>query len=129
MPSLSFPTVNPCCYFPCQHKGICVQVGTEGYECDCTRTGYFGTNCTSREYLPCPFHNSWGRGGRERQRGGIYAEAETCRTFSDNSSLPAPTGSVPPRNLHVSVTLEHLKVSNLVSGLDSVGDCSRVPPS
>ncbi|XP_066466686.1 prostaglandin G/H synthase 1 [Tiliqua scincoides] len=43
-------TVNPCCYFPCQHKGVCVRVGTEGYECDCTRTGYFGVNCTFPEF-------------------------------------------------------------------------------
>ncbi|KAH0615609.1 hypothetical protein JD844_005063 [Phrynosoma platyrhinos] len=39
-------SVNPCCYFPCQHKGVCVRVGTAGYECDCTRTGYYGTNCS-----------------------------------------------------------------------------------
>ncbi|XP_006016955.1 prostaglandin G/H synthase 1 [Alligator sinensis] len=43
-------TVDPCCYFPCQHQGVCVQVGLEGYECDCTRTGYFGTNCTLPEF-------------------------------------------------------------------------------
>ncbi|XP_031457794.1 prostaglandin G/H synthase 1 isoform X2 [Phasianus colchicus] len=42
-------TVNPCCYYPCQHLGVCVRVGLEGYECDCTRTGYFGANCTSPE--------------------------------------------------------------------------------
>uniref|UniRef100_A0A663MVU7 Prostaglandin G/H synthase 1 n=1 Tax=Athene cunicularia TaxID=194338 RepID=A0A663MVU7_ATHCN len=47
--SLSLPTVNPCCYFPCQHQGVCVRVGLGGYECDCTRTGYFGANCTSPE--------------------------------------------------------------------------------
>ncbi|NXK51358.1 PGH1 synthase, partial [Chauna torquata] len=41
--------VNPCCYYPCQHQGVCVRVGLEGYECDCTRTGYFGANCTSPE--------------------------------------------------------------------------------
>ncbi|XP_075376259.1 prostaglandin G/H synthase 1 isoform X3 [Mycteria americana] len=42
-------SVNPCCYFPCQHQGVCVRVGLGGYECDCTRTGYFGANCTSPE--------------------------------------------------------------------------------
>ncbi|XP_032838497.2 prostaglandin G/H synthase 1 [Tyto alba] len=42
-------SVNPCCYFPCQHQGVCVRVGPGGYECDCTRTGYFGDNCTSPE--------------------------------------------------------------------------------
>ncbi|NWU93646.1 PGH1 synthase, partial [Upupa epops] len=46
----SLSTVNPCCYFPCQHQGVCVRVGLEGYECDCTRTGYFGANCTSPEF-------------------------------------------------------------------------------
>ncbi|NXL56537.1 PGH1 synthase, partial [Chordeiles acutipennis] len=45
----SLPAVNPCCYFPCQHQGVCVRVGLGGYECDCTRTGYFGANCTSPE--------------------------------------------------------------------------------
>ncbi|XP_067868666.1 prostaglandin G/H synthase 1-like isoform X2 [Heterodontus francisci] len=39
--------INPCCYYPCQNKGVCVNVGKEGYECDCTRTGYYGVNCTS----------------------------------------------------------------------------------
>ncbi|XP_010077013.1 PREDICTED: LOW QUALITY PROTEIN: prostaglandin G/H synthase 1-like, partial [Pterocles gutturalis] len=46
---LSVPTVNPCCSYPCQHQGVCVRVGVGGYECDCTRTGYFGDNCTSPE--------------------------------------------------------------------------------
>uniref|UniRef100_A0A7M4EXB9 Prostaglandin G/H synthase 1 n=1 Tax=Crocodylus porosus TaxID=8502 RepID=A0A7M4EXB9_CROPO len=41
--------MDPCCHFPCQHQGVCVRVGPEGYECDCTRTGYFGTNCTLPE--------------------------------------------------------------------------------
>ncbi|XP_072840660.2 prostaglandin G/H synthase 1 [Pogona vitticeps] len=43
-------SVNPCCYFPCQHQGVCVQVGAKGYECDCTRTGYYGRNCSSPEF-------------------------------------------------------------------------------
>ncbi|ETE65140.1 Prostaglandin G/H synthase 1, partial [Ophiophagus hannah] len=47
LPSLFLLAVDPCCYFPCQHSGLCVRVGTEGYECDCTRTGYYGTNCSS----------------------------------------------------------------------------------
>nr|XP_021399454.1 prostaglandin G/H synthase 1 [Lonchura striata domestica] len=42
-------SVNPCCYFPCQNQGVCVRVGLRGYECDCTRTGYYGVNCTSPE--------------------------------------------------------------------------------
>ncbi|XP_036608993.1 prostaglandin G/H synthase 1 [Trichosurus vulpecula] len=41
--------VNPCCYFPCQHKGVCVRFGLDRYQCDCTRTGYYGPNCTTPE--------------------------------------------------------------------------------
>ncbi|XP_013368748.1 PREDICTED: prostaglandin G/H synthase 1 isoform X2 [Chinchilla lanigera] len=41
--------VNPCCYFPCQHQGICVRFGLDHYQCDCTRTGYSGPNCTVPE--------------------------------------------------------------------------------
>uniref|UniRef100_F7BRP3 Prostaglandin G/H synthase 1 n=1 Tax=Callithrix jacchus TaxID=9483 RepID=F7BRP3_CALJA len=41
--------VNPCCYYPCQHQGICVRFGLDGYQCDCTRTGYSGPNCTIPE--------------------------------------------------------------------------------
>ncbi|XP_078126785.1 prostaglandin G/H synthase 1-like isoform X1 [Sander vitreus] len=43
-------TVNPCCYFPCQHWGVCVRYGEDKYECDCTRTGYSGENCTVPEF-------------------------------------------------------------------------------
>lgn len=42
-------TANPCCYYPCQNQGICVRYGLERYECDCTRTGYYGENCTIPE--------------------------------------------------------------------------------
>ncbi|CAH2315878.1 prostaglandin G H synthase 1 [Pelobates cultripes] len=42
-------TVNPCCYFPCQNKGVCVRFDLAKYECDCTRTGYYGVNCTIPE--------------------------------------------------------------------------------
>lgn len=52
--SSSFQTstpVNPCCYYPCQNKGVCVRYGTDQYECDCTRTGYYGRNCTIPELL------------------------------------------------------------------------------
>uniref|UniRef100_A0ABI7XAE6 Prostaglandin G/H synthase 1 n=1 Tax=Felis catus TaxID=9685 RepID=A0ABI7XAE6_FELCA len=41
--------VNPCCYYPCQHQGICVRFGLDRYQCDCTRTGYSGPNCTIPE--------------------------------------------------------------------------------
>ncbi|KAB0400950.1 hypothetical protein E2I00_015436, partial [Balaenoptera physalus] len=40
---------NPCCYYPCQHQGICVRFGLDRYQCDCTRTGYSGPNCTIPE--------------------------------------------------------------------------------
>lgn len=39
-------SVNPCCYWPCENKGVCVNVGLEGYECDCSHSGYYGDNCT-----------------------------------------------------------------------------------
>uniref|UniRef100_A0A1A7WJ57 Prostaglandin G/H synthase 1 n=1 Tax=Iconisemion striatum TaxID=60296 RepID=A0A1A7WJ57_9TELE len=42
-------TVNPCCYFPCQHWGVCVRYSGDKYECDCTHTGYYGENCTIPE--------------------------------------------------------------------------------
>ncbi|XP_045739045.1 prostaglandin G/H synthase 1 isoform X2 [Mirounga angustirostris] len=41
--------VNPCCYYPCQHQGICVRFGLDRYQCDCTHTGYSGPNCTIPE--------------------------------------------------------------------------------
>ncbi|TRY94615.1 hypothetical protein DNTS_001872 [Danionella cerebrum] len=41
---------NPCCYYPCQNQGICVRYGLDKYECDCTRTGYYGENCTTPEF-------------------------------------------------------------------------------
>ncbi|XP_051551600.1 prostaglandin G/H synthase 1-like [Myxocyprinus asiaticus] len=42
--------VNPCCYYPCQNRGLCVRYGLERYECDCTRTGHYGENCTIPEF-------------------------------------------------------------------------------
>lgn len=42
--------VNPCCYYPCQQSGVCVRFGTDGYKCDCTRTGFYGENCTVPEF-------------------------------------------------------------------------------
>ncbi|XP_029392868.1 prostaglandin G/H synthase 1 isoform X2 [Mus pahari] len=41
--------VNPCCYYPCQNQGVCVRFGLDHYQCDCTRTGYSGPNCTIPE--------------------------------------------------------------------------------
>nr|XP_045012027.1 prostaglandin G/H synthase 1 isoform X2 [Jaculus jaculus] len=41
--------VNPCCYYPCQNQGVCVRFGLDRYQCDCTRTGYSGPNCTIPE--------------------------------------------------------------------------------
>ncbi|XP_077593142.1 prostaglandin G/H synthase 1 [Stigmatopora nigra] len=43
-------SVNPCCFLPCQHWGVCVRYTHERYECDCTRTGYHGENCTVPEF-------------------------------------------------------------------------------
>ncbi|XP_067106334.1 phosducin-like protein [Osmerus mordax] len=43
-------TVNPCCQFPCQNSGVCVRYGLDKYQCDCTRTGYHGENCTTPEF-------------------------------------------------------------------------------
>uniref|UniRef100_A0A8C8K5V3 Prostaglandin G/H synthase 1 n=1 Tax=Oncorhynchus tshawytscha TaxID=74940 RepID=A0A8C8K5V3_ONCTS len=42
--------VNPCCYYPCQNWGVCLRFGTDRYECDCTRTGFYGQNCTIPEF-------------------------------------------------------------------------------
>ncbi|TRZ02405.1 hypothetical protein DNTS_034463 [Danionella cerebrum] len=42
---------NPCCSQPCQHRGVCMEMGADSYECDCTRTGYYGQNCTTPEFL------------------------------------------------------------------------------
>lgn len=41
---------NPCCSYPCQHRGVCVTKGHDDYMCDCTRTGYYGKNCETREW-------------------------------------------------------------------------------
>lgn len=46
----SSSTVNPCCYLPCQHWGVCVRYAENKYECDCTYTGYYGENCTIPEF-------------------------------------------------------------------------------
>ncbi|XP_075038775.1 prostaglandin G/H synthase 2 [Mixophyes fleayi] len=48
---LSTYAANPCCSNPCQNRGVCMTVGQERYECDCTRTGYYGENCTRPEFL------------------------------------------------------------------------------
>ncbi|XP_072288922.1 prostaglandin G/H synthase 1 [Eucyclogobius newberryi] len=42
--------VNPCCYYPCQNSGVCVRFGNDHYQCDCTRTGFYGDNCTVPEF-------------------------------------------------------------------------------
>lgn len=42
--------MNPCCYYPCQNSGVCVRFGLDRYQCDCTRTGFYGDNCTVRKY-------------------------------------------------------------------------------
>ncbi|XP_053469811.1 prostaglandin G/H synthase 2 [Ictalurus furcatus] len=42
---------DPCCSQPCQNRGVCTALGQDSYECDCTRTGYYGRNCTTPEFL------------------------------------------------------------------------------
>ncbi|XP_067086819.1 prostaglandin G/H synthase 2 [Osmerus mordax] len=42
---------NPCCSQPCQNRGVCTAMGADDYECDCTRTGYYGQNCTTPEFF------------------------------------------------------------------------------
>uniref|UniRef100_Q6KCB5 Prostaglandin G/H synthase 2 n=2 Tax=Eupercaria TaxID=1489922 RepID=Q6KCB5_DICLA len=42
---------QPCCSIPCQNRGACAGNGFDNYECDCTRTGYYGRNCTTPEFI------------------------------------------------------------------------------
>ncbi|XP_008070969.1 prostaglandin G/H synthase 2 [Carlito syrichta] len=42
---------NPCCSHPCQNQGVCMSVGFDQYKCDCTRTGFYGENCSTPELL------------------------------------------------------------------------------
>ncbi|KAJ8270309.1 hypothetical protein GJAV_G00112790 [Gymnothorax javanicus] len=42
---------DPCCAQPCQNRGVCTSRGAFSYECDCTRTGYYGENCTTPEFF------------------------------------------------------------------------------
>uniref|UniRef100_UPI003AAE7491 prostaglandin G/H synthase 1 n=1 Tax=Centroberyx gerrardi TaxID=166262 RepID=UPI003AAE7491 len=49
-PAWTGGVVNPCCYFPCENNGVCVRFGPESYQCDCTRTGFHGQNCTVPEF-------------------------------------------------------------------------------
>lgn len=46
-----FIVANPCCSHPCQNRGECMSVGFDQYKCDCTRTGFYGENCTIRKFL------------------------------------------------------------------------------
>ncbi|XP_023858681.1 prostaglandin G/H synthase 1 isoform X1 [Salvelinus sp. IW2-2015] len=47
---VSTNVVNPCCYYPCQNWALCVRFGIDRYECDCTRSGFYGQNCTIPEF-------------------------------------------------------------------------------
>lgn len=47
--AFGFILANPCCSNPCQNRGVCMTTGFDQYECDCTRTGYYGENCTTRK--------------------------------------------------------------------------------
>ncbi|XP_003410884.1 prostaglandin G/H synthase 2 [Loxodonta africana] len=42
---------NPCCSSPCQNRGVCMTTGFGQYTCDCTRTGFYGENCSTPEFL------------------------------------------------------------------------------
>lgn len=42
--------INPCCHYPCENWGVCMRIGLDDYECDCTRTGYYGKNCSIPEF-------------------------------------------------------------------------------
>ncbi|XP_074952857.1 prostaglandin G/H synthase 2 [Phalacrocorax aristotelis] len=42
---------NPCCSNPCQNRGVCMTRGFDQYECDCTRTGYYGKTCATPEFF------------------------------------------------------------------------------
>uniref|UniRef100_UPI00358FAD54 prostaglandin G/H synthase 1-like n=1 Tax=Myxine glutinosa TaxID=7769 RepID=UPI00358FAD54 len=42
---------DPCCQFPCHHRGVCLSSSEDLYECDCTRTGYGGPTCKEPEFL------------------------------------------------------------------------------
>ena len=37
--------ILPCHSNPCQHGGVCTNIGTDGYRCDCSGTYYSGDNC------------------------------------------------------------------------------------
>ena len=52
---VTFILGNPCCSNPCQNQGVCMSVGFDHYKCDCTRTGFYGENCSTRKFaLGCP---------------------------------------------------------------------------
>uniref|UniRef100_A0A8D2N0F6 Prostaglandin G/H synthase 1 n=1 Tax=Zonotrichia albicollis TaxID=44394 RepID=A0A8D2N0F6_ZONAL len=50
MPHTGEPHVPNILKLTLHNQGVCVRVGLGGYECDCTRTGYYGPNCTSPEF-------------------------------------------------------------------------------
>uniref|UniRef100_A0A8C7Z723 Prostaglandin G/H synthase 2 n=1 Tax=Oryzias sinensis TaxID=183150 RepID=A0A8C7Z723_9TELE len=49
--ALGASVCNPCCSWPCQNRGVCTSLGSDSYECDCTRTGYYGQNCSTPEFF------------------------------------------------------------------------------
>ncbi|KAL4635953.1 prostaglandin G/H synthase 2-like [Arapaima gigas] len=42
---------DPCCSQPCENRGVCLSQASGFYECDCTRTGFYGQNCTIPEFF------------------------------------------------------------------------------
>lgn len=49
--ALGQASCNPCCSNPCQNRGICLSKGFDRFECDCTRTGYYGKYCNTPEFF------------------------------------------------------------------------------
>ncbi|KAF5894672.1 prostaglandin G/H synthase 2-like, partial [Clarias magur] len=48
---LACKAADPCCLQPCENRGVCTALERGSYECDCTRTGYYGQNCTTPEFF------------------------------------------------------------------------------
>ena len=45
--------INECDPSPCQNGGTCWTPNVNMYQCDCTGTGYTGTNCETGKFQKC----------------------------------------------------------------------------
>ena len=45
--------INECDPSPCQNGGTCSTPNVNMYQCDCTGTGYTGTNCETGKFQKC----------------------------------------------------------------------------